>query len=383
MSETQVKITPSDEDNLRAANEKLKNERWRQGISDCADRNHRERRPAVVLTPQLIQKYMDKFGVKDYVREQIEPVLEKVVTDFNNIKKVTPEVIQGKIDKAIKDVVAVKVAVAEVKAEVVELPSAESPQMVFSFLATDATRVSPFTILSKKAMGHRIHEKISWDNPWGRITVEGQRLSIYDEDVLLAVLHLYAKKRTLTIHTSYHELCGLIGSAWGAHTCAALRNTLKRLTSTLVTLETPDKKTGKMRERMWHTMLTGGTSAGNTKLNITINPYFEEVYLQDLITSLDMDFRRALSTDIAKALYRFLTAQPVKYSLSIAKLIKVVNINTDQESWHIKGLIKKGLTELKNKKYLKSFKIDRFNIIHTVRAEVKPRAQKYDLHRCF
>jgi len=80
----------------------------------------------------------------------------------------------------------------QIKKELVK-HAPELEKQIFSFMPTETTRISPFFPLSKREMRDRPLERLSWDNAWGRFTVTGERLSIYDESVLLAVLVLMWK----------------------------------------------------------------------------------------------------------------------------------------------------------------------------------------------
>ena len=77
----------------------------------------------------------------------------------------------------------------QIKKELVK-HAPEQKQQIFSFMLTEMTRISPFFPLSKRKMRDRPLERLTWNNAWGRFTVTGERLSIHDEAVLLAVLVL-------------------------------------------------------------------------------------------------------------------------------------------------------------------------------------------------
>ncbi|MBF0515334.1 MAG: hypothetical protein HQK81_14905, partial [Desulfovibrionaceae bacterium] len=75
------------------------------------------------------------------------------------------------------------------------LPSPEEkPQeqgwMCFAPMPTDLCRVSPFFPMSKNEMANRVYLKdmVITKSAWGEINYRGQKLSIYEEDALMAVL---------------------------------------------------------------------------------------------------------------------------------------------------------------------------------------------------
>ena len=74
------------------------------------------------------------------------------------------------------------------------------------------TRVSPFFPMSKREMKNRPFEKLSWETSWGRMVISGEKLSVYDETVLLATLLLLKKyKAGTSFTTTRHEVCRVVG----------------------------------------------------------------------------------------------------------------------------------------------------------------------------
>jgi len=77
----------------------------------------------------------------------------------------------------------------QIKKELVKhAPRAEATDIFFHANGDDKD-LSVFP-LSKRKMRDRPLERLTWNNAWGRFTVTGERLSIHDEAVLLAVLVL-------------------------------------------------------------------------------------------------------------------------------------------------------------------------------------------------
>ena len=78
-------------------------------------------------------------------------------------------------------------------------------------------------------MGDRPLEKLRWENSWGVIDIQGERLSIFDESVLLAVLKLTKIKRSFTLVTTRNEICTTMGVSPSKDSYVAIWNCLKRL----------------------------------------------------------------------------------------------------------------------------------------------------------
>ena len=234
----------------------------------------------------------------------------------------------------------------------------------YSFVPTEMTRVSPFFVLSDSSKEE--YTKLTCENPWGKMTISGLKLSIHDEDVLMAIVKLFLKQNSETVTTTRSEICTIMGVASGKATYESITRSLDKLITTLITLEIKDNKTGKHKLRMGSTILSGSKEWDSGKIIVTINPYFKESFLDTMVTSIDIDFRMSLSHDISKSLYRFLEGQGKHYRISIDKLIITLNLNKDQERYHIRQLIKHGLKELQEKGYLESWSMED-DIVSTVK----------------
>ena len=258
---------------------------------------------------------------------------------------------------------AIECTVDEVRKAIFNRPISPD-QATFSFIPTEMTRLSPFFPISKTEKGKPEYKEVTWENSWGRMYMKGIKLSIYDEDVLLALCRLFRQKQALTMTVSRTDICNAIGKGRGKNTLAAIDKAIERLTGTLVTIEVWDNiKTKNAKMKMGNTMLTGYTISENGKITVTLNPYFKEAYLETMVTSIDVDFRMSLKHDVSKSLHRFLEAQPRDYQIGMDNLIVAINVNAEQERFHIRNFIKIGLKELKERDYLDFFNIGKDDII--------------------
>lgn len=240
-------------------------------------------------------------------------------------------------------------------------------QLMFSFMPTRLTRTSPFFPMSKRAMKNRPYEELEWETSWGMMRVEGKRLSIYDESVLLSLLVLVKKHRTHAFETTQNELCRIAKTHTGRDTYNAIWESIKRLSKTSIDLDIMEGK-GKARKyvkQMTGPILTFGERSPKTgKLCIVFNMYFLEMYAASFITTLDLEFRASLKGDVAKALYRFYKSQrDLKYTCHALVLAKAVNINTDLPLRKIRERIRTGNRELKKKGFLTKHLINKNDIV--------------------
>ena len=240
-------------------------------------------------------------------------------------------------------------------------------QLMFSFMPTQLTRTSPFFPMSKKDMKDRPHEELEWETSWGMMRVEGKRLSIYDESVLLSLLLLVKRYRSRGFETTQNELCGIAKIHTGKNTYRAIWESIKRLAKTSIDLEIIE---GKGKDRQYVNQMTGhilnfGARNPKTgKLKVVFNSYFLEMYAASFITVLDLEFRADLKGDIAKALYRFYASQrETKYSCHLLTLAKAVNINMNLPIRKIRDRIRNGNRELKSKGFLTKHLVNKHDIV--------------------
>lgn len=253
--------------------------------------------------------------------------------------------------------------VNETKALIAEQSPDPAKQGVFSFLPTTLTRTSPFYPMSKREMKNRSLPPggLSWETSWGRIIIKGEKLSIYDESVLLAVLFLMKRHgKETTFKTTRHEICKVLSVTPAKNTYQAIWGGLDRLTGTKINLEIWGDTKGKgekkkTKRRMINTILSGAIEdEGTGKLLITVNPYFLDMYAESLVTNINLKLRASLKGDISKALYRFYRSQRgLTYDCHLVTLCQAINLNMDMELFRLRARIRTGLRELKKAGYLK------------------------------
>jgi Replication initiator protein A len=245
----------------------------------------------------------------------------------------------------------------------------EHEQGVFSFLPTELSRTSPFFPMSRKDMKVRTLPPggLVWENSWGRMTIKGEKLSIYDETVLLACLSLMRKYRSEGFDTTRHELCKEMGVTPAKDTYRAVWGALGRLSGANIGLEIfkPGAKKKKTVKRMTNTILAGAYEDDETgKLNVTINPYFLRMYAENLVTNINLEFRAKLKGDISKALYRFFRSQRgMTYECHLLTLCRAINLDVTMPLHRLRTNIRAGFSELKKSGYLKKTMLMKSDIV--------------------
>jgi hypothetical protein len=262
--------------------------------------------------------------------------------------------------KGYKNVIKTKKIVEDHALKVTGKPK----QLNLAFMPVKLARTSPFFPMSRKDMKDRpIFNEVVMENAWGKITVSGVKLSIYDESVLLAVLSLSRQHRHHLINTTYTELCHTMNINKGTTQYNSISQSLKRLTGTVVNTELYEQKDGKKTiiEDIAGTMINHvRQQPQSTKVEIDVSPYFLALYGANLTTSINLDERSKLKGDITKAIYRFLqTHEAGAIPFGMLTFCKGINLETEQPLAEIRKKLRSALTELCAQGHIKKgWKID-------------------------
>ena len=194
------------------------------------------------------------------------------------------------------------------------------------------------------------------------MTLEGERLSIYDETTFLYLLKVAKRKKFKIFSATRYELCKILGRNPNNDTYKAIWDSVKRLSKTHVTIEIGNENTESQAE-MGGTLISGYVRVrrgGKETILISFNPYFLQMDQAKLITRLELQFRSELKSDVAKALYRFYQEQrsfyglEKKYGCKLLTLCKAINLRVDGVPlWRLRDRIKRGLDQLKKHGFLK------------------------------
>jgi hypothetical protein len=225
--------------------------------------------------------------------------------------------------------------------------------------------------MSRREMKNRPFEVLQWETSWGRINVEGRKLSVYDETILLCILSLMKKRNTGYIETTRHELCKIAGIPKGKNTYNAIWESIKRLTGTRIDYEKWANKSRKETkpEGMTGTILSGGLSLKDGRIKVSVNEFFVNMFMEGMFTNINLEFWQKLKTDTAKAIYRFLSSQRPfyqknKYEIHLLKLTTAINITTGNKPlYETRRQIRNGLKELRQNEFIKRWMVNKQDIV--------------------
>ena len=104
------------------------------------------------------------------------------------------------------------------------------------------------------------------------------------------------------------------------------------------------------------TFLVKGSGTGDGKeINVVINYFFKEMLEGKLITYINIEQRRKIKGDIAKAVYRFYSGQTDEtFKHKLIDLCRAINLDTGKlPKYELRRQIKKALDELRKIGFLK------------------------------
>lgn len=273
-----------------------------------------------------------------------------------------------------RDADEAKAQAAEVKV-LIEPEGQPAPEqgslMQWCGFPTDMTRVSPFFPLAQQEMKDRpfMRDFLITAAGWGEILYTGPKLSIFDEDTLLALLALLEivtphrsetqdgeGRKTYTYRGPALPLLSLLHGKRrpNAKDYKRLIGSLEMLAVAGVKLKVAARtKTGKRKEPRFTSMSSMLSNVAwdeeKKELSATINPFFYETYFSGTVTLMDVQKRMAISGSIAKGLYRFVQSHSAKSPLwtgHFLTLAQTLNMDTEQPAFKIRQLLKNAINEL-------------------------------------
>ena len=227
-------------------------------------------------------------------------------------------------------------------------------------MPTDLCRISPFFPVNRNELSERqyIKDMTIMENAWGKIRFSGPKLSIYEEDVLMAILALLNNinnrgetqiegRATYTYKGPFYPLLKLIKGLKPNQTeYKRVYDTLRLLSTSGFDLEL--KKEDKVN--FTNILSCAEWDRKNKELKITLNPYFYEIYMKGNFTLIEIEQRMRLKSPIAKALHRFiLSHRDNTWHGHFLTLAATLNLDVKQAGYQIRRLLRRSIGELKDK----------------------------------
>lgn len=233
----------------------------------------------------------------------------------------------------------------------------EQQWLPFAPLSAELCRTSPFFPLSKSEVKVRPYLRgfTVTDHSWGKIKFWGEKLSVYEEDVLLAILALIdAGKHRMEVADeegrttfAYEGPMRPILQAMGYKNPGGRdqRRLLEAVRLLHIAYFELHRNKGDKID-MDHIFTRGAWDKETRTLSIMVNPYFYEIYIGGGFTLLDVVLRSKLGP-IGKALYRFVMShEKDEWRGALHKLVAALNLNPDQHTVQHRKQIRKAIKEL-------------------------------------
>ena len=247
-------------------------------------------------------------------------------------------------------------------------------QRVFSFMPTLLTQVSPFHFKprSKYSDWPLVRLDSGTTNSWGRMTVVGELLVIFDESVLFGLLMLMSASKSEAFETTLKDICRINRIQPTDHQCSAVWRSIQRLAGTRIDLSLTSGKGKKQKtlKRLTGSILSFADLSQDTgSVRVVVNPYFIELYADSFVTNIDLTFRSSLKHDLSKTFYRFYQGLYESESvISVSHLARAVNLPLNQPNHRLRAKVRAGLTELRDRNYLTAFEITKDNMVRIQKA---------------
>lgn len=252
------------------------------------------------------------------------------------------------------------VEVAEIKKKIINAPKKEK-QHIFAFIPHEMAKVSIFFPMSKKELREDrrlIHELPPIESSWGKVEIKGVKLSIFEEDVFLALMKIAKEKARyvkgqIILEVSIPEISKLLYGHAG-YTKGAYERIKRALDHFgLITFRLTLFK--EQREIFIAGVIQRyDFTKGADKLKIKFNPDFCAFFMESMLTGINYTVRRLLKKDGSKALMRFLATHRNPGKMHILTVLNAINYNTNQPLYELRRKLKQFITELKGQKILGS-----------------------------
>ena len=241
------------------------------------------------------------------------------------------------------------------------LSASRPEEIVYSLIPHEMAKVSIFFPMSDQELraDRRIMQKIETESKWGRAVVRGVKLSIFEEDVVLALLTLAKTglnptNTELILDTSLPKIAKFLYSSkdgYNQKTYASISQAVQNLglinfTISLYTSDGITKKIGK-EVSVSSIIQSYVFNAEGKTLRIKFNPDFFLYLGSSNLTSINFSLRRHLKKAGSKALLRFLATHRNPSKMQMITVLNAINFNTKQPLFTLRRFLKNFITELK------------------------------------
>lgn len=239
----------------------------------------------------------------------------------------------------------------------------KTEQKLLAFLPHQMAKTSIFFPMSDKELkeDRRMITKIEHQTNWGKVAIEGIKLAIFEEDILLVLLFLVKDnilrlKNEFILKTNMKRIINLLygREGYSKKNEKVVLRTLKHFELVSFDLIVGQwKKKGKERLNIEKIRSIGNIVSGFTydiatkDIQIYFNPQFFEYFIESMLTNINFSLRRKLRKDGSKALLRFLSTHTNPDRMHMLTVLNAINFNTNQPMFRLRARFKSFIGELK------------------------------------
>ena len=215
-----------------------------------------------------------------------------------------------------------------------------------------------------KTYDRRLLHTMTTESSWGSAEIRGIKLSIYEEDVLLALIRLAkngfsATNKELILESTISKVAFFIygknGYTKSIYTSilSALKNlgligfTLSMYSATKNGFRKDVSRVVSMSAIIPHFTYTKGTG----QLVVKFNPEFFSFLSESSLTNINFTLRRRLKKAGSKAMLRFISTHKKLVRINSLTILKAINFNINQPMFRLRCYMKECFNELKVSEY--------------------------------
>lgn len=308
------------------------------------------------------QKVMGDEKGKSAIRLKMEKMnLGKSKEELEEIEKE-----RKRQEEIAKEVTAFDIQYGEAKRKKAEKEILKNKQIPLSALPTHISHNTIFFPLPRKNRKElqdkpvKIVFEIGNGETWATVKYYGIKLSIDDQDILLAIIHIIREKGSPEIVVSFTDIQKAMNIKPNSYHNKRIDESLQRLSIASFIIEYSG-------DFLWESPRILKATRNKRRLRITIEPEFYN-QIKNYYTEFPLKFYQTLKGDLTKLLYIFLMSHKTPISYSSKLLFKALNMNTYREKWRLINELKNAFKELVARGFLKEFVYDGKRDVFELRA---------------
>ena len=243
-----------------------------------------------------------------------------------------------------------------------KIASSSPEEIVYSFLPHEMAKIPIFFPMSDKELktDRRLLHTMTTESKWGMAEIRGIKLSLFEEDVLLALIRmakddLKPTNKELVLDTSLAKIVRFLfgKKGYGNGSYKSISGSLKNLGLigfTLYIYAASENGFGKKvsREISVSAIIPHYNIDHTTgRVVIKFNPDFFSYLSESSLTNINFTLRRRLKKSGSKALIRFLSTHRNLSRLNLLTVLNAINFNVKQPKFALRRYLKECFNELK------------------------------------